>query len=322
MENNFSKKNNIQQLKNKIAQLEKSLTKRKQMDEKFKLLSLSVEQLTEGMAHADLNGNLIYVNKAWCEMHEYKSSKNLLGKNLEIFHNKKQLKNDVIPFTDEVKKKGTCSGEVGHITKGGKTFPTLMTSTLLKDTQGNPFAMVGIAKDITELKQAEEALKESEERFRKLSESTFEGIVISDKGKICDANKQLAEMLKIKLDKLIGMNASDFVAPESRKIVEQHIKLGLEEPYEHFAKRSDGSIFPVEVRAKSLPFEGQILRVTAIRDVTERKQAEEKLINRNKELELFNEVTVGRELKMIELKKEINELLKKSGKKPKYKIPI
>ena len=56
-------------------------------------------------------------------------------------------------------------------------------------------------------------------------------------------------------------------------------------------------------------------------DITERKQAEDKLISRNKELELFNEVTVGRELKMIELKKEINELYEKSGKKPKYEIP-
>ncbi len=52
------------------------------------------------------------------------------------------------------------------------------------------------------------------------------------------------------------------------------------------------------------------------------KRMEEKLISRNKELEIFNEVTVDRELKMIELKKEINELLKKSGKKPKYKIPV
>lgn len=165
-------------------------------------------------------------------------------------------------------------------------------------------------------------LKDSEERFRKLSESAFEGIVISDKGKVRDANNQLAEMLKIKLDKLIGMNVFDFVAPESRKIVEEHIRLGSEEPYEHFAQRNDGSIFPVEVRAKSLPFQGKILRVTTISDVTERKQAEEKLKSRNKELETWAEVTTDREIFMLDLKKEINELLEKLGKKPKYKIPI
>ena len=53
-----------------------------------------------------------------------------------------------------------------------------------------------------------------------------------------------------------------------------------------------------------------------------RKQAEGKLISRNKELELYNEVTVDRELIIIELKKEINELLEKSGEKPKYKIGV
>jgi len=58
------------------------------------------------------------------------------------------------------------------------------------------------------------------------------------------------------------------------------------------------------------------------KEVLEHKRAEEKLISRNKELELYNEVTVGRELKMIELKKEINDLLEKFGEKPKYKIPV
>jgi len=168
--------------------------------------------------------------------------------------------------------------------------------------------------------QFRKELKDSEERFRKLSEAAFEGIVITDKGKVLEANNQLAEMLKIKPDKLIGMNVFDFVAPESRKIVEEHIRLGSEKPYKHFAQRNDGSIFPVEVRAKSLPFQGKILRVTTISDITERKHAEEKLKSRNSELEVFYEAAVNRELNMIELKKEINELLESKGEKPKYKI--
>ena len=57
-------------------------------------------------------------------------------------------------------------------------------------------------------------------------------------------------------------------------------------------------------------------------DVTDRKQAEENLKSKNKELQMFNDIVVDRELKMIELKKEINKLLEKSGEKPKYKIPI
>jgi PAS domain S-box-containing protein len=126
-------------------------------------------------------------------------------------------------------------------------------------------------------KRTEVALRESEERFRKLSESAIEGIAITDKGKVREANRQLAEILKIDHDELIGMDAIDFVAPESRELVGLHMRSGSEEPYEHFAQRKDGSIFPVEVRARSLPFEGEMLRVTTINDITERKNAEEEV---------------------------------------------
>ena len=145
------------------------ITEHKRAEGQLKSLSSIVEQSTEGMALADLNDNLIFVNKAWCKMHGYESSESLLGKNLGIFHNKKQLKNDVIPFNEEVKKNGTCRGEVGHITKDGKPFPTLMTSTLLKDAQGNPFAMAGIAKDITERKRLDDKAFEYQMQLKSLA---------------------------------------------------------------------------------------------------------------------------------------------------------
>jgi PAS domain S-box-containing protein len=109
----------------------------------------------EGMALVDLNDNLIFINNAWCEMHGYKSYKELLGKNLAIFHTKEQFENDVIPFNEKVKENGTYSGEVGHVTKEGKPFPTLMTTTILKDDKGKPYGIAGIAKDITTRKQEE-----------------------------------------------------------------------------------------------------------------------------------------------------------------------
>ena len=130
-------------------------TKLTLVEEQYKFMAMSVQQSSEGMAYADLDGNLIFVNKAWCKMHGYKSDKELLGRNLEIFHNKKQILNEVIHFNAIVINSGTNSGEVGHITKNGKVFPTLMTTNILKDASGNPFALAGIAKDITERKQAE-----------------------------------------------------------------------------------------------------------------------------------------------------------------------
>jgi PAS domain S-box-containing protein/putative nucleotidyltransferase with HDIG domain len=133
-------------------------------------------------------------------------------------------------------------------------------------------------RDITERKRAEEALIESEERFSTLAAASFEGIVISDKGRVIDCNEQLATILGYEQSEIVGLEVNKFVAPESLGIVLEHIKSGSEEPYEHLSLRKDGTKFPVEIRAKSIPFKGRQVRVTAIWDITERKKAEHDLL--------------------------------------------
>lgn len=132
-------------------------------------------------------------------------------------------------------------------------------------------------RDITERKRAEDALRESEERFSMLSEAAFEGIGFSDEGRVIDCNEQLATMLGYSQSEMIGLEVSKFVAPESFEIVSKQIISGYEGPYEHLALSKDGTKFPVEVRGKTIPYKGRQIRVTIIRDITERKQAEARL---------------------------------------------
>ncbi len=153
------------------------------------------------------------------------------------------------------------------------------------DESGKAVRMLGTVQDITERKRAEEALRESEHRFRRLSEAALEGIAISEAGKILDANEQLAEMLGYAVDELIGMDAMEFVATESRDLVMRNIASQYEVSYEHLAQRRDGSTFPVEVHGVSMPYDGRTARVTAMRDITERKGGEEALQNAREELE-------------------------------------
>ncbi len=134
-----------------------------------------------------------------------------------------------------------------------------------------------VCRDVSDRKNASSALRESEDRFARLSDAAFEGIALSEKGHIIDLNEQLAAMLGYTRSEMIGHEAIEYVAPSSLQLVHERMILGDEEPYEHFALRKDGSVFPVEVRAKSIPYHGQKIRVTAIRDVTERKRAEESL---------------------------------------------
>src|SRR5580700_241975 len=134
-----------------------------------------------------------------------------------------------------------------------------------------------IARDLSERRRTERALLESEERFRKLAEAAFEGIAITEGGLFRDASPRMAELLGAPLAKLVGRPVSDFVAAESVDKVALHMRSGSEQPYEHLARRDDGSVFPVEVQAKAIIFGGRSMRVTAIRDISSRKKLEEQL---------------------------------------------
>src|SRR5215210_4277719 len=120
-------------------------------------------------------------------------------------------------------------------------------------------------------------MRESEERFRGLSDATFEGIAISEGGKVLEVNRSFLEMFGYEASEIIGMDAVDFAAPESRDTVVEHISAGSPEPYEVVALRKDGTRFDAEVRGKSSQYQGREVRITALRNITGRKRAERSL---------------------------------------------
>lgn len=132
--------------------------------------------------------------------------------------------------------------------------------------------------DITERKQLGDELRESEERFARLSAAASEGIGISINEKIVDANPQLARMLGYDTaDELVGLNVMGFVASGSRELVAAKAEEEVAGPYEHLAVKKDGTPFPVEIRARSIPYKGRQARVTIIRDISEQRRREEEL---------------------------------------------
>src|SRR5262249_46450265 len=104
-----------------------------------------------------------------------------------------------------------------------------------------------------------------------------EGLAIHEGGKILDANGPFAAMYGYELAEVIGRDVLDFAAPQDREQVRAAIRDGREQPYEGLSLRKDGTTFPVEVRGKNIRSDGRTLRVTALRDITQRKQAEEQL---------------------------------------------
>lgn len=163
-----------------------------------------------------------------------------------------------------------------HRKKDGTTIPVEISSKIIK--YGKKRAWQAIVRNITLRKQVERELKESEDRFKRLSEAAFEGILIAEKGKFIDFNHAFIDMFGYSRSELAGMNASDLAAPESRDTIIRNIASGYEKPYEAFGLRKDGSTFPVILYGKKAKYHGRDVRVTAIRDITERKKHEDRLI--------------------------------------------
>jgi PAS domain S-box-containing protein len=173
----------------------------------------------------------------------------------------------------------------------------------IRNDQGAVVYGMILSLNVTERRRAERTLAAREAHFRALAQATFEGIAFTEGGRIVDANEQLARMLRTTRGELLGKDIAMFVAPESTAKVMEHLQSGSEEPYEHLAVRADGSRFDAEARPRTTEVEGRPLRVTAVRDVSERKQREmerERLISelstRNAEMEQFT-YTVSHDLK-------------------------
>lgn len=119
-----------------------------------------------------------------------------------------------------------------------------------------------------------QALRESEERHKALSRASFESLFISDKGACLDANAAAVEMFGYAHAEMLHMRGEDFLTPDTRPIVLKNMLSGFEEPYEAIALRKDGSTFPCEIQGRMFRYKGKDVRVTALRDISERKRAE------------------------------------------------
>jgi PAS domain S-box-containing protein len=125
-------------------------------------------------------------------------------------------------------------------------------------------------------RQADDELRESEERFRQLASLAVEGVVIHDNGVILDANESFARMFGYDLSELLARNFFEFMTtPESREKILAHIRSGEQGRYEAVGVRKDGSEIVVELDARAMTWRGRRVRVGTVNDITERKRAEE-----------------------------------------------
>ncbi len=145
-------------------------------------------------------------------------------------------------------------------------------NNLLHDPDIN--GILGNYHQITERKNAEKMLLESETRFKALHNASFGGIAIHDKGVILECNNGLAEMSGYSFEELIGMDGLKLIAEKARPLVLEKILSGDEKPYEAIGLRKNGEEYPIRLEARNVPYKGKMVRTVEFRDITEGKLAE------------------------------------------------
>jgi len=254
------------------AELKRATEALRESEERFRKI---FENAVIGFYRTTPDGRVLLANPAIVRMLGYGSFAELATRDLEAETDSEYPR---AAFRERIEREGVISGlEATWRRRDGSRLHLRESARVIRDAAGKPLYYEGTVEDISDRKLAEAALRESEERFRRLSEAAFEGIAITHEGRIIDANRRLAEMMGCRPQDLIGRQALDFVAPEERELVGARLRSDSNESYEHLARRVDGSTFPAEIHAGSMPAAGRTLRVTTILDITERKRAQEEL---------------------------------------------
>jgi len=212
-----------------------------------------------------------------------------------------------------------------NLRKDGSRVHVSTNGMPILDAAGNLLGYRGLDRDITGKKLDELALRESEARFRSLFDNAAVAIKVhdADTGAIVDANRRAIESFGY--DSLAELQRHDqwFEPPYARADALAHIAeaaAGIAQRFEWKTCDRHGRGFWEEVLLNRMTLNGvpRILSVTT--DITMRKAAEEELLRRNEELERFNRATVGRELDMIELKRQVNALSSQLGRAPPFDL--
>ena len=164
------------------------------------------------------------------------------------------------------------------LTRDGRALWLHDEAVMIQNQDGTPLFWQGVIYDITERKQTEEHLKESEERHRTIIQTAMDGFWLTDmQGRLLEVNETYCRMSGYSVQELLTMRIADLedVLTDADVIARiDNIMIQGDNHFESRHRRKDGSIFHVEVSVQYQPIEGGRL-VTFLKDISERKQAEE-----------------------------------------------
>ena len=252
------------------------------------------EKLKTGYFEADLEGNLRFLNNSFCEIMGY-SRTELMDKNFRLFVDEK-TKNELFRIFNKIYKTGVGHRDFIHkiVKKNGLEIIVEISVYLKYNSAGEKAGFNGLLRDITDKYILEQKLKESEEKYRNFINNISDVIIELD----FDANftyisPQCYDMFGFHPEDLIGENAYTFVHPDDvvslKKALEKIKNVGDIISLEFRTRNKDDRYVPIFVRASLVEIDDTIKFIGVARDITEKKEAEEKIKESEENYRLITE---------------------------------
>jgi PAS domain S-box-containing protein len=282
----------IQSVARDITERKEAELALRESEEKYRSL---IETSPDAITVIDLEGKIQIANPQAVRQYGAKSETDLIGSNAFKLVGEEDYDQVMASIPETLQTGVTTPLELKVLRIDGSTYPAEINFTLLRDNEGNPYAFLAIIRDISERKQAELALKESEEKYRTLVETSPDAITVTDlEGKVIMVNRQALQLYGVDNEKeLIGISAFELISPADIPLAMENMQKTLERgtsgTLEYNLLRRDGTPYPAELNATLLKdADGNPMAfIGVIRDISERKEAEARYRH------LFDSVPVG-----------------------------
>ena len=240
-----------------IVGLFRDITERKQAEEllaeseeKYRTL---VETSPDAVLMLDLGGHITFVSRRLLELFGNDRVEDFLGTSPSESIIQEEQQEFHIHLARTLKEGVVRNVAFTLFRRDGTRFPGEASAALVRDTSGKPTAIIVVLRDITEPKRAEGALRESEEKYKTLVETSPDAVVMSDlTGHITFASRRAAEMYGIEhVEEMLGRNPLEFIDAEAheryRTNLQTFIEEGIRRDVEYKLVRKDGTRFPGEL---------------------------------------------------------------------------
>ena len=272
-----------------------------------------VENQGEGVGLFDTDELFVFANPAAEEFFGVPQG-SLAGRSLSEFTTPDQFAHI---RTEAVKRRQGLKGvyECEIIRPDGSTRWMLLSATSRFDAAGNFSGSFGVFRDITDRKHFEQALRESEKRYASVFQATSEAfLMIDEDGRIVDANPEACKLYGYNYEELTSLHLKDVMHPDYHHLLAQvtdKLHANLEFLMESVDRRKDGTLLHVEIKAAPCEIQGRTLLLSAIRDITQRKQAEDVLRGYHDRLEELVEERTLKFSQAVQKAERLNQQLRR-----------